>query len=70
MTYLVVTGNPVDGFEYYGPFISYESALRFAEAQFKHDVWWIPDLNPPSTFGDDDDAAEEEANDDEPPEAA
>lgn len=46
--YIIITGNPVDGFNYTGPFKSHDDALRYAEAYFEGNVdsYWICELQP------------------------
>jgi len=46
--WLLVEGNPVDGFTYTGPFDSHEDAVNEAENGADHDGdWWIaPMLRP------------------------
>ena len=52
---LVITGNPVDGFFYYGPFDSAEEAIEWASVQHDTQDWWIAPLNEPATQDEDDD---------------
>lgn len=44
-THIVVIGNPVDGYSFYGPFEDSEDACEFAEANL--DEWWLADLMNP-----------------------
>jgi hypothetical protein len=47
---VLMTGNPVDGFVFVGPFDNHESACDFAEA-CGHDLerdWWTADLADPT----------------------
>lgn len=48
MKYVVVFGNPIDGFEYWGPFPSAEAAMSFAQDESDHD-YWIATLNVPAS---------------------
>jgi len=43
---MVATGNPVDGFLYYGPFDDFDSAVLWAEEELRgsSDAWWVCDL--------------------------
>jgi hypothetical protein len=42
---ITVTGNPVDGFKFYGPFIDVEDAQ--AQGEVGDADWWIADLTDP-----------------------
>ena len=42
--HIVVTGNPVDGFAFYGPFKTAEHANEEADEAFRHEEWWIAPL--------------------------
>ena len=43
---IIITGNPVDGFTYTGPFENYVEAVYAAEAVFDRlDEWWVADLD-------------------------
>lgn len=44
---IVITGNPVDGFAYHGPFESEEEAQEWAENECQDD-WWVAPLASPS----------------------
>lgn len=45
--YIVIVGNPVDGFSYYGPFEDRETAIKYAERNFRNSGdWWVHDLMP------------------------
>lgn len=46
MYYIIVTGSPVDGFQYYGKFDDHASALEKAEAFFDNESWWIAEVHP------------------------
>ena len=46
MTYVLVTGNPVDGLEFYGPFPDAESAHDWAAGVLKNAEWWIAPMSP------------------------
>jgi hypothetical protein len=41
--YIVICGNPVDGFAYYGTFDTHEEAQAFADGF--EETWWIKKLN-------------------------
>lgn len=45
MNFIVVRGNPIDGFYYHGPFKTHEDALAFAEDS--EEPWWIAELEEP-----------------------
>lgn len=42
--YIVIDGNPVDGFDYTGPFESEEDAIHYAEFNLAGIDWWIAPL--------------------------
>lgn len=44
---IVVTGNPKDGFKFYGPFIDGEEALKFCENDLDTNDWWITEMEAP-----------------------
>ena len=46
---IVITGNPVDGLEFYGPFEEGEEANEWADEHLTPDDkdWWITSLIPP-----------------------
>jgi hypothetical protein len=46
MQYIIVTGNPVDGFGYIGPFVDRDDAVRYSDCLSDLD-WWIAEVNPP-----------------------
>lgn len=50
--WVVVLGNPVDGFNFVGPFADFEAASDRADAEDNSD-WWITKLIPPEE-GDED----------------
>jgi len=41
--YIIIIGNPTDGFAFYGPFPNHEAAHRFASGN-KLNNWWIATL--------------------------
>ena len=41
---VLLTGNPVDGLIFYGPFESAEHAADWAEGNCKNEEWWTADL--------------------------
>lgn len=47
LKWIAVTGNPVDGFFFYGPFPSPEAATEWGEREGQTD-WWITELAPPA----------------------
>jgi hypothetical protein len=44
---IIITGNPVDGFGYFGPFKTCEHAFRHAE-ELRLQEWWIAPLEAPN----------------------
>lgn len=47
---LVITGNPVDGFFYYGPFDNAGAAIEWAERNQDGQDWWIAPLANPQQY--------------------
>lgn len=45
-SYIVVLGDPVDGFTYYGPFADYDDAMEYAQTECGECSWWIAPLTP------------------------
>ena len=43
---LVIFGNPVDGFRFYGPFKGVDEAIKWAENQGSAD-WWLGEVTEP-----------------------
>jgi hypothetical protein len=42
---IIITGDPVDGFSYIGPFEDYDAAVFYTDTVFdRYDTWWIADL--------------------------
>lgn len=39
--HIVVTGNPVDGLTFTGPFDNHDDALMYAETRLTGDYWWV-----------------------------
>lgn len=52
---IVITGNPISGFAFYGPWSERGDAIDWAQAEVEAD-WWIASLNParPEEAGQDD----------------
>ena len=48
---IVIVGDPVEGFEYYGPFDSANEAISFADGSVGGVVidehWWVVELESP-----------------------
>lgn len=44
---IVITGNPVDGFFFYGPFDSAEAAISWAEVEHQGQSWWVAPMGLP-----------------------
>jgi len=51
---LVITGNPVQGFFYYGPFDSLDAATEWAAREQDGEDWWAGPLDSPQHAGEDD----------------
>jgi hypothetical protein len=47
MSHIVVTGNPVDGFQFHGPFPSGNDAAEWAEQHCAREWWLIAPLEEP-----------------------
>ncbi len=45
--YILITGNPVDGFHFVGPFLEINDANEHAEIFYKNNEWWIAHLKKP-----------------------
>ena len=43
MKYIMITGNPVDGFSFTGPFDTHDEAVNYGE-NFHSGDWWIAPL--------------------------
>lgn len=48
--FIIVTGTPYEGFTPIGPFPSSDVAIKFAEATFEQDDWWLMELEEPESF--------------------
>jgi hypothetical protein len=46
MSVIVISGNPVGGFEAFGPAENNEDAIEWATAQIRGEAWWTMSLNP------------------------
>ena len=46
LRWIAIQGDPVDGFDYYGPFKSTEDANDWASSNLQPD-WWVADLHRP-----------------------
>jgi hypothetical protein len=45
MQAIIVTGNPVDGFRFFGPFPTRDTAImEFDRHNRRLDTWWVADL--------------------------
>jgi hypothetical protein len=55
---IIVTGNPVDGLQFHGPFESNEEAIRYAEVAFDEE-WWVTSLEPINSETDDENSSTE-----------
>lgn len=47
MKYIIITGNPVDGLGFVGPFKTAEEANRYADLSFTAGDWWVVSLDKP-----------------------
>lgn len=47
MNFIIVYGDPVDGFNFVGPFDDRDEAVRYAEFDVGTD-WWIAELDAPA----------------------
>jgi hypothetical protein len=47
MSFVLVTGDPVDGINLVGPFEVYDDAVRHAEAEYKGETWWVVHVRSP-----------------------
>lgn len=45
-TFIIMTGNPVDGFSFYGSYPSREEAAEDATVNITQADWWIVELQP------------------------
>jgi hypothetical protein len=45
--FILIIGNPIDGFHHYGPFETHEDALEAAESNEYGHEWWIAPLKTP-----------------------
>lgn len=43
---LVITGNPIDGFSYHGPFRNSEEANDWADDELRGEEWWVAHMTP------------------------
>ena len=46
--FVVIHGNPADGFAYVGPFADADAATHYADAEVTHDNWWVVQLEAPT----------------------
>ena len=46
-SFMVITGNPVDGLFYNGPFADSELAFEWANSEHNGEDWWIAVLHSP-----------------------
>lgn len=44
--FIIVTGNPIHGFEFFGPFPYEVAAIEWAERKFDDREWWTAFVNP------------------------
>ena len=43
---ILVLGNPINGFEFVGPFEDHENAIQYAEAIYSSSTWWVVEVSP------------------------
>ena len=48
MQHILVVGDPVNGFLFYGPFDDGDAVITYAEKYFASVEWWIAVLDPPT----------------------
>ena len=53
MKYIIVLGEPTNGFTYVGPFRNYEQAYNYAEGRGISNGSWITCLHEPTKEGED-----------------
>lgn len=46
MSNVIMTGNPIDGFQLFGPFTSSEEAAKFTESIDGIELWVLPIQDP------------------------
>ena len=48
MKYVIVCGNPRDGFKFTGPFEAQGDAIDYADAHLLNEKdWWVCEVSPP-----------------------
>jgi hypothetical protein len=47
--FVVLTGNPGDGFEVIGPFIYMDDIVEYTETKLKHESVWVLEMINPET---------------------
>ena len=47
---IIITGNPVDGFTFIGPFNDSEEADAYAVEKLRGEEWWIADMSEPDKY--------------------
>ncbi len=48
MSYIVCYGNPIDGFDFVGPFESAEEAVEYGNSERFSTNWWVAKLYEPA----------------------
>jgi hypothetical protein len=48
--FIVIYGNPCDGFNYVGPFERRDDAVSYAEEEPYNGAWWIATLDAPAAL--------------------
>jgi hypothetical protein len=46
MSHVIMTGNPIDGFQLFGPFTSSEEAAKFTDQIDGIELWVLPISDP------------------------
>lgn len=44
---ILITGNPIDGLTFVGPFDTRDEAIEFGQVNAEGGDWWIANLEPP-----------------------
>jgi hypothetical protein len=44
--YIIITGNPIDGLNFFGPFSNSDDAIKWAENHSTGADWWLANVTP------------------------
>ena len=47
--HILALGDPMEGFNYIGPFNNSEEAIKYGDAEYSEYAWWVIELTPPNT---------------------